>query len=432
MRTILICIPLIILAIGGIAAPAPKVIVEFSINHDPKTGPENVILITFNNPEMSEQLTNLVHIGEGAPLDPKSYGLKAKIDGTETIIPITAISPIGVTAGYASSLSLNIDPKYALSTTNEYSLIIRKGTLYLRDNPTTVSANSDNTFPLDSKDLAIDETFVKPRGRQNKFAIHGGTGGGVGSFLYTYRASKINGRDWLNAEAELKGDFNFQSNNKQKYFNNMVGEVKLVAPFKWYLPGTKEGEKIAKSRYSEVDVHFRMESDQTFANADKIIGASIGTYLKDPISKMLTAYYPLNGFTKATEPPVSPLLIVGYDYASRVTTDKNPSNVPAIDTHDGNNRLRALLYWSMPFGRQLDLGLIGITRRVDVDTLFEVGGIYDFRVQKFLDQSRISLNLSPSTASQTRMVYSLSWERGKAAPTFKDVNAILAGLKVSF
>jgi hypothetical protein len=401
----------------------------FSLEH-PKTGPQHVITIDFLDAE-GEPAEAVVHLGEGRPIDPESYELRVKSGGGEATVPVT-VYPAGVEKGFASTLVFRVEPSHTFSTTNAYRLHVKSGTVFLKQNGETAAWDTNNDLPLDNEHLALDQDFVRPRGLQNKLELLGGTGGGNGSFRYTYRANEVRGRGWLNIEGLLKGDFNFLSDNKDKYFNSVIGEVKLFYPFRWNFPGTDPDKSDATARFSEIDVHMRLESDQTFDNADKVIGTSVGTYIKNPVSKLLSSYYLLNGFTKADEATVSPLLVVGYDYVSELKSEDDPDEIEKLDTHAGNHRFRSAFVWSMPLGRNVDLGFLGIGRPIDADALFELAGLYDFRADKFLDQTRVSLNINPRTGGKLRTVYTLSWERGKAAPTFHDVHALLAGLKVNF
>jgi len=404
----------------------------FSLEHRKARPPQHVIQLEFLDAE-GEPVEAVIRLGEGTPLEPQSYELRARTDGSDSAVPVT-VHATGVEQGYASRLIFRVDPAHIFSTTNQYVLHVRAGTLFLKEGGQTVSFNTGRDFDvaLDNDRLALDQTFAYPKSVQNKLELLGGTGGGNASFRYARRFDEVRARNWLNAELNLKGDFNFLSENKEKYFNSLVGELKLFTPFRWNFPGTPANQRQARARFSEWDVHARVDSDQTFENADKVIGTSLGTYLKDPISRWLSSYHILNGFSKADEASVSPLLVVGYDYVSELKSDDDGDSVDKLDTHAGNHRARAILVWSWPLGRNVDIGFLGINRRIDADLLLELQGIYDFRVDEFLDQSRVSLNFSPRTASNLRIVYSLSWERGKAAPTFNDVHALLAGLKLNF
>jgi hypothetical protein len=392
-------------------------------------GPRHVIKLEVI--DSRSRATNVISLGEGHALDPKYYELRVKSGSQEVGLPVTvtALDDDNV-SGYVSTLTFAADRSHSFSTNNTYTLRILPKALYLKGVTNAVPLNESENLdkPLANSKLALDEDFLEPQTIQNRIEVLGGTAGGVASFQYRKDINNINDRSWLNASINLHGDFNFQAKDKADYFNSLVGEAKVFVPFKWSLPGSPATD-LKRARYSEFDIHARFESDQTFENADRLLGVSLGTFTKDPISKFLGRYLLLNG-RKTTEASVSPMLIFGYDYAKNLITD--PAATNRLDTHEGNHRVFGTLYWSLPLGREVNLGFAGIQKSVDVDALFELHGIYDFHAEKFLDQSRISLNASPHAIDKPRLVYSLSWERGKAGPTFKDVQTVLAGLKVNF
>ena len=415
-----------------VTAAPPTVVVESTWLTRPDDAPPQIVIsLSFKTSDGGHQ-ERLLRLNSGAPLEAATYDLRLKTTTGEQRIPVTPI-PRGIPdadPNAARSLDLRFD-QGLIDTTNDYTLTVdaTKLTVTVGGVPAIVTQQATT---LSRDDLNIESTFLRPRTLKSKAEVLGGTGGGVGSIRLTYAIDQPRSFNWLHLELLGTGDFNFQAQNRDKYFNN------LNAEFRFFYPHTST---LLGQRYVEPWIHLRAESDQTFDNVDGLVGAGVGVYTKDPISRWFADLFVKN----RTQAVVSPLLVFSYDYVHDLTSQPMAATTREIDTEGGDNRIKGAFDWSLPLLRGVKTESVpplfvelshviggpfsgGIP---DADLLVEICGLYSIDESKFFDKTRLSLDLRSQDGTRTTPSLSLSWSRGEAAPLFKEVNAFLAGLKMN-
>jgi hypothetical protein len=351
---------------------------------------------------------------KGFPFDSDTYDFRTD-NGR-----IIKLRPRSVSKNLVSQLTLI--PVTPLLSGSGYTLDVPAGKLYFLVNGVEIPGPAFHAvIPADLAMISF--KYAQPDLVEKKISLMGGNVGGVAALHLAARQTHFLEVPWLNVD--LVGDAQITLDPKQStnFFNHIEGEVRA-----WY-PVNQWG------RHGEFFLHSKLESDERFENIDSLFGGGLAFFTKDPVSKYLSRL-----FTKDTI--VTPLIIVGYDYVHELKDDAAKN----IDSGENSSRLTALLRWQLPVARSLTLGSFGETEYVfDIDVDFELKGIYDTRAGKFLDQSWITLELTPKNkakegqkpggegaAKAVRTSITFTWARGKAGPNFDQINALLAGLKVQF
>ncbi len=153
----------------------------------------------------------------------------------------------------------------------------------------------------------------------------------------------------------------------------------------------------------------------------------MGSYIKNPLTTFLhgNVVKLLQG-KELKEAGVAPYLFFSYDYVDHLKQ--------GVSTATGNERLRADFSWSLPLLRGFEFPkTLGVTQQVfDADFLADVEVIYDFHSSKLMDNTKLTLEFRPEMAADKAPSFTLTYARGKATPTFKNFDALLAGMKIPF
>lgn len=384
--------------------------------------------------------------------DPDSYELRVKSGAVEDVVAVIPsaeelFNPDDPDAdpserGMAGTVTLALD-SHVPRTDAEYTVSVKGGVIEIVvDGQRSVLPPQSVT--LNPKDLEINQTFLSPMTVQSKLEVAGGSDGGVFQARLDYGMNRLADSDWLNLEVRGTADVNFQASEREEFFNSLTGEVKFFHARLWDI-----FHLLQQGRYVEIDAHGRIESDQTFDNADALGGLRVSAYTKDPISGFLSTLFVHRDpqTLLPEEAVVSPLITFACDYVSEVADDRDePGAASKPDTGDGGNvRLDGGLYWSMPLARgfavqgpnafgaiaSLFSGPFGGSTP-DIDALFEVHGWYDAASEKFFDQTQISLAFSRRAPGRLKTSVVVGWARGEAAPNFDEISTLLAGLRLGF
>jgi hypothetical protein len=281
-------------------------------------------------------------------------------------------------------------------------------------------------YELNIKIAELDREILAPQSVESKFELQTGTGGGAISARYHFRKDQVKQelRDgvtsndaWLHIDFTAKVDVNVTPKEKNKYLDSMTAELDLFHAYSWpNLPNDINVLPVLMG-HSEFGLTSRFETDRDFKTTAATAGAAYSVFVKNPVTTWLhSAFVP-----KIKEAGVAPFFVVAYDYVSEIRH--------GAATDKGNNRLRGEFSWSLPLLREQSIPVLG---SADADALFEVGGIYDFDKQALTDTTKITLEVRQHEASDQSWSYTLTYGQGKATPTFKHFDAILAGLKKTF
>jgi len=246
----------------------------------------------------------------------------------------------------------------------------------------------------------------KQGGAVNSIELAGGSAGGTANLLYSKRIDNFLNHNWLNAELNLKGELTLNSKDRKDYFNHLEGGLNFFDAFPLW------------DGYSELGLHAKVESDQVFDQVDGLVGVQFA--------------HRLGHFFKIDR--ALPLFIVGYDYAHNLERDASlPPSASGIDTTKADNRVYGIARVRIPLARNYDFSFIpALGGKYDLDIDAEGKILYDINAEKFIDKSSISLVFRNTTKERFKPAFSFTWARGKESPTFEQVNAFLAGLKLEF
>ena len=396
---------------------------EFWISYEPEPARNRmVILINFLDPEGVPGFEAL-DLTQGAPFDSRSYELTDEQGNPVPFQPVTDDLEEGILASHIKLL-----PKDRLSPGTNYRLKIHEGVLVFKvkvGEHTQIVRNKELTYTLEGEEFKLNvDYFERERSGAGTRSVQllGGSAGGVGSARLRFDKARFVGLNWLHFRLEGSADFALDTDDSGEYYNNVSGEMSFYTPIELF------PKSDTRRRYMELAMHAKTESDQEFTVTDGLMGVKCAIYPKDSLTRWLgTLFVPTNTHVGA-------LLIVGYDYVQNLGGDATATAASSgIDTERADHRATALLRWRVPMLDNFDFSFLpALGGRYDLDLDLELKGVYDVQSDRFLDQSRISLQFTRVNEDRFKPSLVFTWARGKEAPTWKEVNALLAGLKLSF
>jgi hypothetical protein len=345
--------------------------------------------------------------------------LATKKDQTEEVgITAVRISGINPKTGYASEVDLT--PKATLKTDFTYRVEVGEAALPLA--PGFSHDAKKDALEVNAKELSSELDYLHMRTLQNKVSFKEGEHLGAGSLLYTYRFYQPSAGDTRMrfVEATVKADVDFVSKDKS-YFNSIVGQLSALELQTW---------KVSRSFQGAYYIGFdgSIESDKDFETIDGTGGVVFKAHVKNPITTFLhdkiLDVTSTQGDTAGhlLDAGIAPLFTLGYDYLGHI---KHSS-----DTNSGHQRAKGGFTWDLPVARNFRLPLFDST--FDADVLIDLEAIYDTDMRVFRDNSKITFDTHQRKAKEDGFAFTLSYEHGKATPTFKNVDAVLAGIKAAF
>jgi hypothetical protein len=416
MRRIVTLLLLQFLWLTVVRAGEVKATASWSLDFPRKAPPEEVININFSEKGNAEGA--VLDLTKGAPLNKASYKLIAVKQG-ESDEPVEILKITASLQDENKATALNIVPKSLPKKDVTYMLKVEPGTWQFGPG-SSYDAAKTTELKLDSANLELDQAFAAPRTLRTKVEIAGGTIG-TGSLQIHSGLTQFSGDALWGADFLGKADFSFLARDKKKYLNSLVGELKVFGASIW----NERNEDF--TGFLQGGLTSRVESDQTFDTVNGTVGVGAGSYIKNPLTTFLhnNAVKLLQG-KDIQEAGVAPYLFVAYDYVDHVKKGVAPNT--------GNNRARFDFDWSLPLLRGYEFPkTLGLTQQsFDADFLVQIEIIYDVRQSKFMDNSKLTLEFRPQTASDKAPSFTLTYAQGKATPTFQHFDALLAGLKIAF
>lgn len=388
---------------------AGQVIVKLETGQiDTVKPPRPVIKIVFYDSKGS-QLRDILKLSD-AVKDPSSYTILAEKDKKTEAMPVERV----IVGSDAFVSRVGLLPKGKLKDDVIYRVQVKDGVFVFKD---SIQYLPKGELPaVSGEQLKAELDYINNRALENKIEFLNGTSAAAGSVRATYKSyfQDEKGVDWLEVEAIGKADFNFLSQDKNKYLNSIVGEVGIL-----YLNTWNVTEKYGIPAF--VGINGTVESDQDFKTVDSTGGVEAKLYLRNWLSEHLYTFF----VRDIKEAGVAPLLKLGYSYVGHVKE--------GIPTNTGSQRLRADFYWSLPLYRGFDIRSTHLTQQLfDADFIFDIETIFDVEKSQFFNNSKIVLDFHAQTLRDKSPSFTLTYAQGKATPTFKHFDAFLAGIKVPF
>lgn len=404
-----------LVVLGALAVPAAEPLVELRARYSSvaaKARPMLVLEFYTMKRDKRKLTAGILDWKRGAPYDPASYRLETA--GGQRIDATPVAEQLGDELG--DSVAFVLKGKLAPGTSHK--LTVSEGKLFFQLPAGEVVSNSLETLVIPAEAVdQINESMDEDKAgaSENSIQLAGGTSGGVGIIRYTYRRYEFLNSRWLNLELNANADFTLINRERQDYFNSLSGELNFFRVF------------TAEKWPFEIGAHGRTESDQAFDVTDGLLGAQVATRLQDPVTRLIGGLLQPNHHAP-------PLVILGYDYAQNLGGNESGiATSTGVDTGRADHRLTGLLRWRIPLATAYEFTLVpGLSGKYDLDLDLEAKGIYDVNAEKFLDRSSVSLVFRRTADNKFRPALSFTWARGKEGPTFEQVNALLAGLKLEF
>jgi hypothetical protein len=348
---------------------------------------------------------------EGNPFSPESYTL---VDALGNPIAVTPVIDKDVIEKSPPPLlgSISLYPARELNASEKYVLSVKPSVLVFQ-----VGTNANDKVRNTATNLSIDGTTIGPaldyiekrQSGKSKAEIGAGTPGGVAAIELVLDQSQFLHVDWLNLRLKANADFTLSSDDRRDFFNSLSAEGMFYRSLR------------AADNYMEFAASGRIESDQEFDVVNSGGGIKWAWFAKNKLTDGLGHIFVRDAVS------VPPLIILSYDY---VQNDKGSTVTPGTG-EDHSHRGTAILRYKLPISKELLIPALG--GKFDLSADFELRGVYDSASDKLQDQSWVSLVFEPSTGPERfKPAFSLTWARGKAPPTFEQVNAFFAGLGFSF
>lgn len=414
MKTFALVFTLLTLPQFILAATPLKLAAEWAFESPSR--PDN-LLIKVVNPDGSEHMPGVIDVNASQGIGhPEMFRLTQEVDGKSTAVGIKEVIARGTNnpnnaPGRASFIELVLDEPPA----GNYKLSMFPGAVVIAP---------EAGFSYEPPKEAIETTYTEQDQKyahplpENKFSLQHGENAGAFSFQGFY--GKQDTSRLVTLRASLNADISLSSVLKGNYLDRLEAEIGLA---RFSMVSSQQTLGLTEGGMISYGLTTKTQADQHFDKIDQTIGASAWLWLNSPVWKTIYRNFGLGARPRFDVPPA---IVLGYDHVFNLLND---TTTPSLD---GNNRLVARFYWSLPIGRNLDFGkvpLIGLIKQINLVT--DCSGIYDLNTSKFAPQLQASLDFTLSN-SDKHPVFSLSYVNGKSAPKFQNFDAFLAGFKLKF
>jgi len=307
-----------------------------------------------------------------------------------------------------------------------YTVHIRPDALFIRTRAKEIVAyDGPESIALSRENLKTNLEYSTPLTEKPGFDLKGGGASGTLSFHFEHSLDELLAdSSRYHLDVDVQGDFALDNGERNSFFNSVTAELRGYRQARTTFGGALEQE-----RYVETGLHYRVESDQTADNIDQLLGLDFAIYTKDPISTALSRL-----FVPEDLAVVTPLIRLEYNRATEVTEDSGPgTGTPTKpDTSDGSNRFEASLDWSLPMGRDLGWNVFPATGTIQsLDLLVQLNAVHDSEESEWFDNSKVTLRFSPEEHEGSDAALELTWAHGETAPLFDQVDALLAGIRIT-
>jgi hypothetical protein len=233
--------------------------------------------------------------------------------------------------------------------------------------------------------------------------------------VFTVRDTDIFVRGKATADVQIKN-----GDQTTDYFNSVVGALDSFIEHPFNRP-------IQGSGTEEIGLRSKFESDQSFRTMNATIGLSYWTTIDNSVTRGINHLFYLSP-DRDQRSFLAPAIVIGYDYVGKIESGDG-SSARRVET--SRHRLSGHLDWPIEIINALDLKKTPLGAVYDVDLLVDVTPYFDLVNNKFLVEEKISLEIVPAV-DKNKASLIVTFANGKATPTFKNVNTIVAGLKIPF
>jgi hypothetical protein len=249
-------------------------------------------------------------------------------------------------------------------------------------------------------------------------SLLGGAGGAVLSGKLDLSLGAVF-NDQLYLKAKANADISLGGTDPAKYFNSIVGEINATYVFEnkdYFLIGRQ---------WPEIGLVVRIESDRDFETMNGTLGLGAWITIDNAVTRAISKAVYVGRRAGIDPPNPAPAVWLSYDYVGKLINDDSGS---VFQT--SNNRFKANFYWPLwiAHGWNLTGGIINST--YSIRFVADVTPIYDLGKGEAFFEEKVSLELMPETKTGKLPTFVFTYANGKAAPTFNDVNTILAGIKL--
>jgi hypothetical protein len=398
-------------------------------NETSKSEPVIVVSIGYAMPPDDDSFEPFAIATKGTIADlenPSQYRLIAtSTKGGKEVVPIERVILTGIQGGTVSAI--NLVPKAILKIDYKYSVEFTQADFLQPASPGFVHATEKDDLSVPATELKAEVDYIHMRTLENKVELKQGDHLGAASFSYSYRSYQpgSGGGTIRFFETSIKGDVDLLSEDNESYFNSIVAKISAFQLRLW-----KASESFQGAYFVGLEGSF--ESDKNFDTIDGAAGLAFKAHVKNPLTTFLhdaildatSTRRDENGRLvngRMLDAGVAPLFSLNYDYVTHVTKSNS--------TRSGSHRLKGGFTWDWPLARKFNVPLLNSD--FDADMLISFEAIYDVDMAVVRNNSKIVLDVRQRRANDDGFSFTLSYERGKATPTFENVETLLAGIKVS-
>jgi hypothetical protein len=300
---------------------------------------------------------------------------------------------------------------------------IQSGAVVPYENPISVRV-ADTSSGIPDEHLNFDTKNLKFNTKGALGLLSGSTDSAILSGKATVNFGKVIA-DQFFLTSDVTADVELKGTNVKDYFNSVVADLRATEVFS----DTHSGRFFIGHGQPELGLVNRFESDQSFATINETFGLGLWTSVDNSLTRAISDTVFVDGSQFAPGP--SPYVVLSYDYVVKVATGTG-SSAPATKT--GNNRITTKLDWPLWIVRGWDLRATPLKNLYAISLLIDVTPIYDIEQSKVFVEEKISLEFKPDDPtdpkSKDKPALVLTLANGKATPTFKNVDALLAGIKL--
>lgn len=305
-------------------------------------------------------------------------------------------------------------------------IVLREnGTPLTYGNPTQVRiADTSTGIPEAGRDVSIQDNKFDPKGALALLTGHSGSA--VASGKLSVNVTEVFWDNWF-LQVNAKSDIPLQKRDFAQTFNRTEASLDLIG----ILP--EKNDLLIFGRGSrQARFYGKFDADRAFETIDAGAGMGFWLTMDNAVTRGIDSTLFLYG--KETHAPApSPLVHISYEYMGKVSSGDGTSERV---TDVGANRIVAMVNWPFWVARGVDLTQTPLKSYYGIHGLIEVGGTWDLEHSQFLPENRFTLEIQPDDPEHRddpnykRPSLVFTYVNGKAAPTFRNVDEILAGLKL--
>lgn len=337
-----------------------------------------------------------------------------------TTEPLVEIEQVTTPRGGDSPGAIHLELKKPIVAV-DYDLKIKGKWTLARGSKEYVYHAPDEIHKITKDSIAQEQAYQKQIGFRNSAEIAKADEGTALDFNFFYFSSRRHmfGFDEVRHEARIKGQIGFDTDDRNVFADAWSAEYSLNAR-------TRTGDLWDRWRMPVYyAVSSTLEADRDFENVAGLAGVWVKVETAFLGKEVLEVFDNINPFINLNDPlepaPLAPFWELGYQFATTLEKDVGRVNY-------GDHRITGRLSWDFPLFRRVGPEAF----LVNGDLVIAAQGVYHPDTEKFTDETKVSAIFRRDTDEENPLIFTITYQQGKASPTFENYDALLVGFRQFF